>query len=244
MRLWTGIGLGLAFCAVASAAPAVAAGDSGRFGRGAKLFEAEQCIKCHAVNGRGGKVGLDLGRVVHRNYTPAHLTSAMWNHAPTMWGAMEAAKIETPQAHAARRRRPVRLLLLRAILRQARRGGERQGAVREQAVRHLSRHHGFARRGSDAGGEMGVAGRSDSAGAADVEPQFPDAPGLCAPRAEVAGADRRRVERHPGVPSFAAGDHSPGDALLQHQRRGGRTTLRIARAASIAITASWRWRTG
>ena len=65
--------------------------------RGAKLFEAEQCIKCHAVNGRGGKVGLDLSRVVHRNYTPAHFTSAMWNHAPTMWGAMEAAKIATPR---------------------------------------------------------------------------------------------------------------------------------------------------
>src|SRR5207253_11332200 len=49
------------------------------------------------VNGRGGKMGLDLGRVVHRNYTPAHLTAAMWNHAPTMWGAMEAAKIQTPK---------------------------------------------------------------------------------------------------------------------------------------------------
>ena len=65
--------------------------------RGAKLFESEQCIKCHAVNGRGGKVGLDLSRVVHRNYTPAHFTSSMWNHAPTMWGAMEASKIATPR---------------------------------------------------------------------------------------------------------------------------------------------------
>jgi cytochrome c2 len=94
MRLW----LGMVFCVAGMAATAavlpVIAGDSNR---GAKLFEAEQCVKCHAVNGRGGKVGLDLGRVVNRGYTPAHLTSAMWNHAPTMWGAMEAAKIETPQ---------------------------------------------------------------------------------------------------------------------------------------------------
>src|SRR5260370_17279903 len=98
MRLWPGIGFVQAFGLAALAAPGVVLpvipGDSAR---GAKLFETEQCIRCHAVNGRGGKIGLDLGRVVHRNYTPAHLTSAMWNHAPTMWGAMEAAKIQTPQ---------------------------------------------------------------------------------------------------------------------------------------------------
>src|SRR5215471_5619632 len=72
----------------------VVPGDSSR---GAKLFETEQCIRCHAVNGRGGKVGLDLGRVVNREYRPAHLASAMWNHAPTMWAAMEGAGIETPK---------------------------------------------------------------------------------------------------------------------------------------------------
>jgi cytochrome c2 len=94
MRLWLGMVFGVAGMAAPAAVLPVIAGDSIR---GAKLFEAEQCIKCHAVNGRGGKVGLDLGRVVNRGYTPAHLTSAMWNHAPTMWGAMEAAKIETPQ---------------------------------------------------------------------------------------------------------------------------------------------------
>jgi len=72
----------------------VVPGDSSR---GAKLFETEQCIRCHAVNGRGGKVGLDLGRVVNREYRPAHLASALWNHAPTMWAAMEGAGIETPK---------------------------------------------------------------------------------------------------------------------------------------------------
>src|SRR5436190_14305749 len=65
--------------------------------RGAKLFETEQCIRCHAVNGRGGKVGLDLGRMVNRDYRPSQLASAMWNHATVMWAAMEGAKIETPK---------------------------------------------------------------------------------------------------------------------------------------------------
>ena len=69
-------------------------GDSAR---GAQIFESEQCIKCHAVNGRGGRIGLDLGRAVNRAYTPAQLASTMWNHAPVMFGAIKAAGIETPK---------------------------------------------------------------------------------------------------------------------------------------------------
>jgi len=65
--------------------------------RGAKLFENERCIQCHSVNGRGGKVGVDLGRTVPRNYTPAYLASTMWNHAPVMWAAMDGVKMEKPK---------------------------------------------------------------------------------------------------------------------------------------------------
>jgi mono/diheme cytochrome c family protein len=65
--------------------------------RGAKLFQTQQCVHCHAVNGSGGKVGIDLGRSVSRKYTPALLASTMWNHAPVMWGAMEGAGIEAPK---------------------------------------------------------------------------------------------------------------------------------------------------
>jgi cytochrome c2 len=69
-------------------------GDSAR---GAKVFQSEQCIHCHAVNGKGGKVGVDLGRAVPRNYSPAYLASTMWNHGPTMWAAIESAGIQRPQ---------------------------------------------------------------------------------------------------------------------------------------------------
>ena len=65
--------------------------------RGARLFESEQCIRCHAVNGRGGKMGLDLARSAPRGFSPAHLASRMWNHAPTMWAAMESAGIPHPK---------------------------------------------------------------------------------------------------------------------------------------------------
>ena len=78
----------------AAAVLPVIPGDSDR---GAKLFEDEQCIKCHAVNGRGGKIGLDLARTAPHNFSPAHLASAMWNHAPTMWAAIQSAGIQQPK---------------------------------------------------------------------------------------------------------------------------------------------------
>jgi mono/diheme cytochrome c family protein len=80
--------------ALMAAGPVVVPGDSAR---GARLFETERCIHCHSVNGRGGKMGIDFGRAVNRDYTPARLASTMWNHAPVMWGAIEAAKIEMPK---------------------------------------------------------------------------------------------------------------------------------------------------
>ena len=68
-------------------------GDSGR---GAKLFQSQQCSHCHAINGVGGKIGIDLARSVGHNYSPAQLASTMWNHGPVMWGAIEAAGIQKP----------------------------------------------------------------------------------------------------------------------------------------------------
>jgi mono/diheme cytochrome c family protein len=79
--------------AIAAVHPVVP-GDSRR---GEKVFENQQCIRCHAVNGRGGKMGLDLGRSVSRSYTPARLASTMWNHAPVMWSAIEAGGIKMPR---------------------------------------------------------------------------------------------------------------------------------------------------
>lgn len=77
-----------------AAVPPVIPGDSER---GAKLFENERCVQCHSVNGKGGKMGMDLSARVDRGFTPALLASAMWNHAPVMWAAMEGAGIERPK---------------------------------------------------------------------------------------------------------------------------------------------------
>jgi mono/diheme cytochrome c family protein len=85
--------LALAATARAAVEPVIS-GDSAR---GEKVFESEQCNKCHAINGKGGRMGADFGMLVSRSYTPAHFASTMWNHAPVMFGAMESAGIEKPK---------------------------------------------------------------------------------------------------------------------------------------------------
>lgn len=63
--------------------------------RGEALFSKLACIKCHSVNGQGGYVGPDLGKLADRDFTPSGLAATMWNHAPTMWADMSARDIQT-----------------------------------------------------------------------------------------------------------------------------------------------------
>lgn len=65
--------------------------------RGAMLLEKNKCTECHAVRGRGGKIGPDLGYQTSRQYTPALMASVMWNHAPKMWSVMAAHGVERAQ---------------------------------------------------------------------------------------------------------------------------------------------------
>lgn len=79
----------LLIAAVAARAVSPAADSA----RGAKLFETLACVQCHSVNGVGGTIAPDLGRIVNRNFTPSTVASTMWNHAPTMWAAMRDREI-------------------------------------------------------------------------------------------------------------------------------------------------------
>ena len=65
--------------------------------RGAALFRDQFCTNCHSVRGEGAHAAPDLGRRLDRNYTPAGITSLMWNHAPTMWSAIAAKGLPMPQ---------------------------------------------------------------------------------------------------------------------------------------------------
>jgi mono/diheme cytochrome c family protein len=68
----------------------------GNSDRGARLFETQQCIRCHSINGRGGSSAPDLGRRIGRNYSPALLTATLWNHAPAMWSQIRQENVAMP----------------------------------------------------------------------------------------------------------------------------------------------------
>src|SRR5512140_1592343 len=53
--------------------------------QGEAVFQAKGCVRCHAINGVGGKVGPDLGRTWGTEQGLPQLVTAMWNHAPEMW---------------------------------------------------------------------------------------------------------------------------------------------------------------
>ena len=75
--------VGLSFCyATQSQAQSVAAPAQDPLA-GSRVFGVKGCSKCHAVNGVGGKVGPDLGRI-QANRSFNDLAAAMWNHLPVM----------------------------------------------------------------------------------------------------------------------------------------------------------------
>ena len=65
--------------------PAVAGGDAVV---GARVFDEKGCAKCHAIEGKGGKVGPDLARTA-KPHSFYDLSAAMWNHLPRMTERMK-----------------------------------------------------------------------------------------------------------------------------------------------------------
>ena len=63
---------------------------------GSRVFDAKGCVKCHALDGSGGKVGPDLARI-SRPHSFYDLAAAMWNHLPRMTERMKQLSIVRPQ---------------------------------------------------------------------------------------------------------------------------------------------------
>ena len=63
---------------------------------GRALLKDQQCLTCHRVAGEGGMSAPSLGWLGGRSYTPASMAAQMWNHAPAMWAAMDAANLDKP----------------------------------------------------------------------------------------------------------------------------------------------------
>jgi mono/diheme cytochrome c family protein len=64
--------------------------------RGQKLFSEKRCVACHAVGGKGGKVGPELGRRGH-HVSLTQFAALMWNHGPAMWARMKEKGIQVPR---------------------------------------------------------------------------------------------------------------------------------------------------
>jgi len=62
---------------------------------GSRVFGAKGCVTCHAVNGLGGTVGPDLGRIA-RPRSFYDLATAMWNHLPRMVERMQQRGLARP----------------------------------------------------------------------------------------------------------------------------------------------------
>jgi len=66
--------------------------------KGRALFSAKGCDRCHALFGKGGGLGPDLGTAeLHGSVT--QLAGRMWNHWPAMAGAMDAMGMSRPVFH-------------------------------------------------------------------------------------------------------------------------------------------------
>mgnify|MGYP002813480008 CR=1 FL=1 len=66
---------------------------------GSRVFGSKGCTQCHAVNGVGGKIATDLGRIA-KPRTFYDLASAMWNHLPEMAAQMRKLNKPPPQLSA------------------------------------------------------------------------------------------------------------------------------------------------
>ena len=64
--------------------------------RGWKLFQSKTCVECHAVHGKGGHVGPELGPERPLPLTIVQFAALMWNHSPDMWKAQSVSKLERP----------------------------------------------------------------------------------------------------------------------------------------------------
>ena len=63
---------------------------------GSRVFGVKGCVKCHSINGVGGKVGPDLARALKpRSFYD--VATAMWNHLPRMADRMKQLGITRPQ---------------------------------------------------------------------------------------------------------------------------------------------------
>jgi len=63
---------------------------------GSRLFVQKGCVVCHAVDGEGGKIGPDLGRVTSGR-SLLGIAAVMWNHTPLMTERIKEVRVTRPK---------------------------------------------------------------------------------------------------------------------------------------------------
>jgi cytochrome c2 len=64
--------------------------------RGERILTTNGCLKCHALNGKGGTRGPDLAIPSKTASTPALFATSLWNHMPSMLAEIEASQASVP----------------------------------------------------------------------------------------------------------------------------------------------------
>ena len=223
-----------------AAVPPVIPGDSER---GARLFENQRCVECHSVNGKGGKMGMDLSARVDRGFTPALLASAMWNHAPVMWAAMEGAGIERPVLS------PADAADLFAYLYSTRFFDKPGDAARgKQAFtdRHCAECHGITESRAE-GAPPVVKWESLGQPIMLVQQMWDHSSRMreAFARKKIAWQELTApgIERYPGLLAKPAGDARSERALLVYLGRWRGSHIRIEGLREMPRGQSWPWRT-
>lgn len=95
--LWRALALALLVAETSAARPAMQVTVMpGSVIEGERLLDDKGCLRCHAVNGRGGNRAPDFTLSAGRAKTPALFASAIWNHSPGMWAEFEKEGIPVP----------------------------------------------------------------------------------------------------------------------------------------------------
>jgi mono/diheme cytochrome c family protein len=121
---------------------------------GERLFSAKGCASCHAVNGVGGKVGPDLGRVA-RPRTFFDLAAGLWNHTPKMAERMRHAGIARARLDA---RETGALAAYLYTLNYFDRPGKTMAGLRVFTAKRCAECHAIGGKGSGAGPDLGTMG--------------------------------------------------------------------------------------
>jgi mono/diheme cytochrome c family protein len=95
MNIGTIISKGIIIVLLFASTPAVAQILPEDPSRGGQLFVSKGCVKCHIVQGQGGKAGPDLG-IIGPDSTQLELAAELWNHTPLMITSMEREGIAKP----------------------------------------------------------------------------------------------------------------------------------------------------